>query len=62
MVAAEEFIPHVKVVESQVELVEYQEVDLDSNVVRQGEGGIVFSFEGPMANILQILATSMNFS
>lgn len=62
MVAAEEFIPHVKVVESQVDLVEYQEPDLESNVVRQGEGGVVFSFEGPMANILDIIATSMNFS
>lgn len=62
MVAAEEFIPHVKVVESQVDLVEYQEPDLASNVVRQGEGGVVFSFEGPMANILDIIATSMNFS
>ncbi|ROT70074.1 olfactory ionotropic receptor IR4 [Penaeus vannamei] len=62
VVAAEEFIPHVKVVESQVDLVEYQEPDLASNVVRQGEGGVVFSFEGPMANILDIIATSMNFS
>lgn len=41
VVAAEEYIPHVEVVESQGESV---------------------SFKGPMASLLSILATSMNFT
>lgn len=40
-VAAEEYIPHVEVVESP---------------------GPPFSFKGPMANLLDILAKSMNFT